>query len=63
VKKPVINMDEEEEVAGGSLPSPLADLILSSFILRNAANVLVTESAALWATFIQFHNKISGSLN
>jgi hypothetical protein len=27
------------------------------------ANVLVTESAAIQATFIQFHNKIAGSLD
>jgi hypothetical protein len=63
VKKPVIDMDEEEEVMGRSLPSPAADLMSLSFILRNVANALVTESATLWATFIHFHDKISGSLN
>jgi hypothetical protein len=63
VKKPVIDVDDDEEVASGSLPSPAADLMLLSFILRNAANALVMESATLWTMFIHFHDKISGSLD
>jgi hypothetical protein len=47
VKKPVINVDADEEVAGGSLPSPTADIALSSFAPQNAANTLVMESAAV----------------
>jgi hypothetical protein len=63
VKKPVINVDDDDEVAGGSLLSPAVDLMSSSFVLQNAANALVTESATLRATFIHFHDKISGSLD
>jgi hypothetical protein len=63
VKKPVINVDEDEEVAGGTLPSPAADITASSFALRNAANALVTESAAIRATFVRFHEKIAGSID
>jgi hypothetical protein len=63
VKKPVINVDDDEEVASGSLPSPAADLMLSSFILRNTANALVMELATLRTMFIHFHDKISGSLD
>jgi hypothetical protein len=63
VKKPVINLDDDEEVAGGSLPSPAADIAASSFILRNAANALVTESAAVRATFVQFQDRIAGSID
>jgi hypothetical protein len=62
VKKPVIDVDDVEDT-GDEVPSPAADIVLSSFILRNAANTLVTESAALQATFIQFHDTISGSLD
>jgi hypothetical protein len=61
VKKPVINVDDDEEVTGGPLPSPAADLMSSSFVLQNAANALVMESATLRATFIHFHDKISTS--
>jgi hypothetical protein len=62
VKKPVIDVDDVED-AGDEVPSPSADIVSSSFILRNVANVLVMESAALRATFIQFHDTISGSLD
>jgi hypothetical protein len=62
VKKPVIDVDDVED-AGDRVPSPTADIVSSSFILRNAANALVTELAALRATFIQFHDTISGSLD
>jgi hypothetical protein len=62
VKKPVIDVDDVED-AGDEVPSPMADIVSLSFILRNAANALVTESAALRATFIQFHDTISGSLD
>jgi hypothetical protein len=63
VKKPVINVDDEEEVAGRSLLSLVADIAASSFALWNTANALVMESAAVHATFIQFHDKISGSID
>jgi hypothetical protein len=63
VNKPVINLDDDEEVAGGSLPSPPADITASSFVLWNAANTLVTESAAVRATFIQFQDRIAGSID
>jgi hypothetical protein len=62
VKKPVIDVDELED-AGDEAPSPVADIVSSSFALWNAANVLVTESAAVWATFIQFQDTLVGSLN
>jgi hypothetical protein len=62
VKKPVIDVDDIED-AGDEVPSLAADIVLSSFILRNAANALVMESATLRATFIQFHDTISGSLD
>jgi hypothetical protein len=62
VKKPVIDVDDVKD-ASDEVPSPAADIVSSSFILRNADNALVTESAALWATFIQFHDTISGSLD
>jgi hypothetical protein len=59
VKKPVIDVDNVED-AGNEAPSPAAD---TSFALRNAANVLVTESAAVRATFIQFQDTLTGSLD
>jgi hypothetical protein len=62
VKKPVIDVDDVEDT-GDEVPSPTADIVSSSFILRNAANALVMESAALRATFIQFHDTISRSLD
>jgi hypothetical protein len=55
-------MDDVED-AGDEAPSLVADIASSSFILRNAANALVMELATLWATFIHFHDKISGSLD
>jgi hypothetical protein len=57
VKKPVIDVDDVEA------PSPVADIASLSFALRNAANALVTESAAIRATFIQFQDTLAGSLN
>jgi hypothetical protein len=51
VKKPIIDMDDIED-AGDEAPSPAADIVSSSFALQNAANVLVTESAAVQAMFI-----------
>jgi hypothetical protein len=52
VKKPVIDVDDVED-AGNEVPSPAADIVSSSFILRNTANGLVMESATLWATFVR----------
>jgi hypothetical protein len=63
VKKPIVTVDANEEVASGSLPSPVADIVLSSFTLWNAANTLVTESAAIQATLIQFQDTLAGSLD
>jgi hypothetical protein len=63
VKKPIINVDADEEVAGGFLPSPAADITALSFVLRNMANALVMESAAVQATFIQFQDILAGSLD
>jgi hypothetical protein len=62
VKEPVIDVDDIED-AGDEVPSLAVDIVSSSFILRNAANALVMESVTLRATFIQFHDTISGSLN
>jgi hypothetical protein len=62
VKKPVIDVDDVKDT-GDEVPSLAADIVSSSFILWNAANALITESAALRATFIQFHDTISGSLD
>jgi hypothetical protein len=62
VKKPVIDVDDVED-AGDEAPSLAVDIVSSSFALQNAANVLVTESAAVWATFIQFQDTLAGSLD
>jgi hypothetical protein len=62
VKKPVIDMDDLED-AGDEAPSPVTDIVSSSFALRNTANVLVTESAAVWEMFIQFQDTLTGSLD
>jgi hypothetical protein len=62
VKKPVIDVDDIED-AGDEAPSPAADIVSSSFTLQNAANALVTESAAIRATFIQFQDTLTGSLD
>jgi hypothetical protein len=62
VKKPLINVDDVEDT-GDEAPSPAADIASSSFALQNAANVLVTESAAVWATFIQFQDTLAESLD
>jgi hypothetical protein len=63
VKKPVIDVDTDEEVVGESLPSPVVDIASSSFALQNAANMLVMESVAIQATIIQFLDTLAGSLN
>jgi hypothetical protein len=63
VKKPIIDIDNLKDAGDWSLPSPAADIVSSSFALQNAANALVTESAAIWATFIQFQDTLTGSLN
>jgi hypothetical protein len=63
VKKPIVTVDADEEVASRSLPSPVADIASSSFALQNVANMLVMESAAVWATFIQFQDTLAGSLD
>jgi nitric oxide reductase activation protein len=62
VKKLVIDVDDVED-AGDEAPSPTADIALASFALRNAANVLVIESAAVWAMFIQFQDTLTESLD
>jgi hypothetical protein len=58
VKKPVISVDDLED-SGDKAPSPLMDLAASAFAVRNTANVLVTEFAAVQATFIQFQDGVS----
>jgi hypothetical protein len=63
VKKPVIDVDDLEDAGNESLPSPVADSVSSFFALRNTANVLVTELTAIQATFIQFQDTLTGSLN
>jgi hypothetical protein len=62
VKKPVIDVDDVED-AGDEAPSPAADIVSASFALWNAANALVTESAAVRAMFIQFQDTLAESLN
>jgi hypothetical protein len=62
VKKPVIDVDDVED-AGDEAPSPPADIASASFALRNAANALVIESAAVRATFIQFQDTLAESLD
>jgi hypothetical protein len=62
VKKLVIDVDNIED-AGDEAPSPAADIASSSFALRNVANALVTESAAVQAAFIQFQDTLAGSLD
>jgi hypothetical protein len=62
VKKPVIDMDDLED-AGDEAPSLATDIASLSFALRNMANALVTESAAVQATFIQFQDTLAGSLD
>jgi hypothetical protein len=61
-KKLVISVDDLEE-SGNEAPSPATDLAASAFAVQNAANVLVTELAAVQATFIQFQDTLAGSLN
>jgi hypothetical protein len=53
VKKPVIDVDDIKD-NGDEAPSLAADIASLSFALRNMANALVTESAAIRETFIQF---------
>jgi hypothetical protein len=62
VKKPVIDVDNTEDI-GDEAPSPAADIASSSFALQNAANALVSESAAIQAMFIEFQDTLAGSLN
>jgi hypothetical protein len=62
VKKPVIDVDNIED-AGNEAPSLAADIASASFALQNAANVLVIESAAVQATFIQFQDTLAESLD
>jgi hypothetical protein len=52
VKKPVINVDDLEDAGDGAAPSPVMDLAASAFAVRNAANVLVMESAFILGTFM-----------
>jgi hypothetical protein len=63
VKKPVINVDDLEDAGDGSIPSPVTDLVVSAFAIWNMANALVTESASIQGTFIQFHEQIVTSLD
>jgi hypothetical protein len=53
VKKLVIDVDNLED-SGDEAPSPSTDLTASVFAVWNAANALVTESATVWATLVQF---------
>jgi hypothetical protein len=62
VKKPVISVDDLED-SGDEAPSPATDLAASVFAIRNAASGLVTESAAIQATFVQFQDTLAGSLD
>jgi hypothetical protein len=62
VKKPVIDVDDLED-SGDEAPSPSTDLTASAFAVRNAANALVTESATIQATLVQFQDTLAGSLN
>jgi hypothetical protein len=63
VKKPVVTVDANEKVASRSLPSLAADIVSLSFALWNTAKVLVMESVAIQAMFIQFQDTLAGSLN
>jgi hypothetical protein len=62
VKKLIISVDDLED-SGDEAPSPVMDLAASTFAIRNAANALVTESASIRGTFIQFHEHIATSLD
>jgi hypothetical protein len=62
VKKLVINVDDLED-SGDEAPSLATDLAASVFAVRNVANALVTESAAVRAMFIQFQDTLAGSLD
>jgi hypothetical protein len=62
VKKPVIDVDDLED-SGDEAPSPSTDLTASTFAVRNTANVLVTESATVRATLVQFQDTLAGSLD
>jgi hypothetical protein len=62
VKKPVIDVDNLED-SGDKAPSPSMDLTASMFAIRNAANALVTESATVRATLVQFQDTLAGSLD
>jgi hypothetical protein len=60
IKKPVIDVDDLEDVGDESLPSLAVDIVSSFFVLQYAANALVMELAA---TFIQFQDTLTGSLD
>jgi hypothetical protein len=62
VKKPVIDVDDLED-SGDEAPSPSTDLTASVFAVRNAANALVTKSATIRATLVQFQDTLAGSLD
>jgi hypothetical protein len=62
-KKPVINVDDLEDAGDGTVLSPATDLAVSAFAVWNMANVLVTQSASIQGTFMQFHKQIATSLD
>jgi hypothetical protein len=53
-KRPVINVDDLKDTGEGTAPSLAMDLAASAFAIQNVANVLVTESASIWGTFMGF---------
>jgi hypothetical protein len=63
VKKPVIDVDDLKDASDRTIPSPAMDLAASEFAIRNMADALVTESASIRGTFIQFHEHIAMSLD
>jgi hypothetical protein len=56
-KKPVINVDNLGDAGDGTALSPVMDLAVSAFAIRNAANALVMESASIWGTFMCFTSR------
>jgi hypothetical protein len=56
-------VDDLEDADDSAVPSPATDLAPSTFAVWNAANALVTESASIQETFIQFHEQITMSLD
>jgi hypothetical protein len=63
VKKPVINVDNLEDIGDETVSLPATDLAALVFAMWNTANVLVTESASIRGTFIWFHEQIASSLD